>query len=97
MDTLAELKENEDRREGFLDPFTILNDGPPPHTDAVDFGTPSQASGLVKQVAELFGADDVGITGRDDRWHYTASYSRQHQREKPGPFVPEGLPHAITL
>lgn len=96
MDTLAELKENEDRREGFLDPFTILNDGPP-HTGAVDFGTPSQASSLVKQVAELFGADDVGITGRDDRWHYTASYSRQHGQEKPGPFVPEGLPHAIII
>ena len=105
MDTLAELKEHEDRREGFLDPFTILNDGPPTYNGTssanaagvVDFGTPSEASGLVKQVAELFGADDVGITGRDDRWHYTASYSRQHGREKPGPFVPEGLPHAIII
>jgi hypothetical protein len=102
MDTLAELKEHEDRREGFLDPFTILNDGPPPAGtdgggDAVNFGTPSEASGLVKQVAELFGADDVGITGRDDRWHYSASYSRQQGQEKQGPFVPEGLPHAIII
>eukprot|EP01046_Picozoa_sp_COSAG06_P083798 COSAG06_NODE_30666_length_534_cov_1.749425_1_plen_51_part_00 len=43
--------------QGFLDPFTILNDGPPPPADGgappVDFGTAEEASGVIKQVRHV--------------------------------------------
>jgi hypothetical protein len=130
MDTLAELKEHEDRREGFLDPFTILDSGATgaistfkgadsttrtgPAVDgddstasharsaddaytAVDFGSPEEASRMVGQVAAMFGADDVGITARDERWHYRAAYSRAKAAEKPNDGVPPGLDNAIIV
>lgn len=96
MDMIAELKEDEDRREGFLDAFTVLDDGPSDPTDRVDFGSPSDAARVVKQVARMFGADDVRHTGRDERWHYTTAYSRSKSQEKESP-VPAGLDHCIVI
>jgi len=68
MDTLAELKEDEDRREGFLDPFTILDAGPPPPTchdgdgsAPVDFGTPAATADMIKQVAAMLGVSSHAI------------------------------------
>ena len=71
MDTLAELKEDEDRREGFLDPFTILDAGPPPPTDdghgggsaPVDFGTPAATADMIKQVAAMLGVSSHAAAG----------------------------------
>ena len=95
MDTIAELKESEDRREGFLDPFTVLNPGPP--QARIDFGSAEDSAFMIKKVATMLGADGVGVTGRDERWHYTSHFSRAQMAEKPNHDVPATLPHAIIV
>jgi len=79
-DIFAEMKEAEDRREGFLDEFSIQRSGPDTKT-AVE--APQEMSAEIKHVAKVFGADLVGITHFDERWLYTHKYSAQTQTEKP--------------
>lgn len=92
-DIFAELKEGEDRREGFLDPFTVLRDGP---DDRVGVEDPTAMSKEIKHIARLFGADLVGVTGYDERWVYTHAYSRLGEQEKPQE-LPADLPNVIVI
>lgn len=92
-DIFAELKEGEDRREGFLDPFTVLRDGP---DERVPVESPAEMSREIKHIARLFGADLVGITEYDERWVYTHAYSRLGEQEKPQE-LPSDLPHVIVI
>jgi reductive dehalogenase len=92
-DIFAELKENENRREGFLDPFTVHRPGP---EDRVPVDSPEDMSREIKHVAEVFGADLVGITGYDERWVYTHAYSRLGETEKEQE-LPTDLPHVIVI
>ena len=87
-DIFAELKEAENRREGFLDPFTVHREGP---DDRVPVDSASEMSREVKHVAKVFGADLVGITEYDERWVYTHAYSRLGEAEKP-----QELPNDMT-
>ena len=89
----AEMKENEDRREGFLDEFSIHVDG---SKTKLPTGTPEETSAEIKRVAKLFGADLVGITQYDERWLYTKKYSRQNSKEKPNEIPPE-LKNVIVI
>ena len=92
-DIFAELKEDQNRREGFLDPFTVHRKGP---VDQVPVESPEQMSREIKHVAKVFGADLVGITHYDQRWVYTHAYSRQGETEKPQE-LPQDLPHVIVI
>ena len=92
-DIFAELKESENRREGFLDPFTVHRPGP---EDRVPVDSPEDMSREIKHVAEVFGADLVGITGYDERWVYTHAYSRLGETEKEQE-LPTDLPHVIVI
>lgn len=92
-DIFAELKENENRREGFLDAFTVHRPGP---EDRVPVDSPEDMSREIKHVAEVFGADLVGITGYDERWVYTHAYSRLGETEKEQE-LPTDLPHVIVI
>jgi len=64
-DLFAELKEDEDRREGFLDAYTVLRDGP---DEKVEIESPEAMAAEIKHVARTFGADLVGITDYDERF-----------------------------
>nr|WPM93850.1 reductive dehalogenase [uncultured prokaryote] len=92
-DIFAELKENEDRREGFLDEFTVQRDGP---GQKLIVDSPEAMAAEIKRVARVFGAGLVGITGLDERWLYTHKYSAQTQAEKPND-PPSGLEHVIVV
>ncbi len=92
-DIFAELKEGENRREGFLDPFTVHRPGP---DNRVPFETPEEAAREVKHVARVFGADLVGITHYDERWVYTHAYSRLGETEKEQE-LPDDLPHVVVI
>lgn len=92
-DIFAELKEDQNRREGFLDPFTVLRGGP---DDRVPVESPDEMSREIKHVAKVFGADLVGITEYDERWVYTHAYSRQGETEK-AQELPSDLPHVIVI
>ena len=92
-DIFAELKESENRREGFLDPFTVHRDGP---AERIPVDDPAEMSRDVKHVAKVFGADLVGITEYDERWVYTHAYSRLGETEKPQE-LPGDLPNVVVI
>ncbi len=78
-DILAELKEDEDRREGFLDEFSVHREGPGVRFEVEDV---DRFTREVKQVARSFGADLVGVAPYDERWVYSSKYSRGTDGEK---------------
>ncbi|NNL31453.1 MAG: 4Fe-4S dicluster domain-containing protein [Gemmatimonadetes bacterium] len=92
-DVFAEMREQGDRREGFLDPYSVLREGP-----GVRAEVESEEVGAreIKHVARTFGADLVGFTGYDERWVYTHAYSRDGEEEKPQE-LPADLPHVIVI
>lgn len=94
-DWTCELKENpkEDRREGFLDYYTLHRPGAPGKRV---FASPGEAAGNVKRAARFLGADLVGVTAYDPRWVYAANYSRVHGKEKEID-LPEGLGHVVVF
>ena len=92
-DIFAELREDADRREGFLDPYTIMREGP---GSALPVASPETMAREVKQSARVLGADLVGITGYDERWMYSHAYSRENETEKPQE-VPHGLDNVVVI
>ncbi|MBK9351893.1 MAG: hypothetical protein IPN05_17650 [Sulfuritalea sp.] len=64
-DLFTEARRDDDRREGFSDPYTQQL---PPASARVAFATPQAAAKEIKRVARAFGAGDVGIAARDERW-----------------------------
>ena len=91
-DLFTELKEDEDRREGFTDEFTLYRGVA---REQIDLGTPAEAAGEIKHVAKTFGADLVGITRFDERWMYVNKFSDLSRREKPQE-IPEGMTSVIV-
>ena len=71
-DIFAELYEPNDRRDGFLDPLSMLKEG---SEELVSFSSTDEASRIIKQAATTVGADLVGITNYDTRWTYTERFS----------------------
>jgi len=92
-DVFAELKGEQDRREGFLDEFSVLRDGP---ETKVEVTSPADMAADVKAVARTFGADLVGIAEYDERWVYASKYSRRTDGEKPQE-IPEGMTSVIVI
>lgn len=92
-DLFAEAREGDDRREGYLDPFSALRPGP---TERLPFETPAAAAAEIKRVARLFGADLVGVTEVDERWNYTHRYSRALGGDKPND-VADGCSHVVVI
>ena len=92
-DHFAELYEDDDRRDGFLDPLSALRDAA---DGAGNVGTPEQATADIKRVANVFGADLVGIAPYDERWQYTERYSRAEEAAKPNE-IGEGLDHVVVI
>ena len=84
-DLFAEFREGADRREGFLDPYTVLREGPgpPDETDEPEEILAARLAVDLKTAARALGADLIGITGYDERWVYTHAYSRETETEKP--------------
>lgn len=81
------------RTDGFLDYIRPYSE---PNPERVPIESPEAMSEEIKRVARLFGADDVGITQYDPRWHYTASFSAKTLEEKPYA-IPDGLPNVIVI
>ena len=81
------------RTDGFLDYIRPYSE---PNPDQVEVASPAEMSEEIKQVARLFGADGVGVTQYDPRWHYTASFSPKTLEEKPCA-IPEGMPNVIVI
>jgi epoxyqueuosine reductase len=92
-DIFAELREGEDRRDGFLDPLSMLRDA---STERADVGDAASASADIKKVAKVLGANLVGIADYDERWIYTERYSRINGGPKPNDIGPEHT-HCVVI
>ena len=92
-DIFTELKEDQDRREGFSDEFTLQREVA---KEKMALGTPEETAIEIKRVAKAFGADLVGITHFDTRWMYVRKFSDMSKREKPQE-IPAGLNHVIVV
>jgi epoxyqueuosine reductase len=92
-DVFAEMYEDDDRRDGFLDDLSMLREGA---SERVDVGTPAVATRELKQVAKTFGADLVGVAAHDERWIYTERFSAGTGEAKPNQ-LPDGLTHVVVI
>ncbi len=92
-DIFTELKESQDRREGFSDEFSLYKEVA---KEKVMLGTPHQAAKELKHVAKNFGANMVGITDFDERWLYTQKFSDMSKTAKPQE-IPESMSSTIVV
>jgi len=83
----------QDRVDAFGD-FIRPYSEPNPEKVAVD--SPADMSEEIKRVCRLFGADAVGITAYDPRWHFTNNFSIKTLTQKPYG-IPEDLPNVIVI
>ncbi len=81
------------RHDGFLDDYREYL---PPASTKAPMDSPEDMTAEIKQVARLFGADLVGITSIDLRWHYTHRFSAKTLTEKPNDVV-DGLENVIVI
>jgi len=80
-------------REGFQAPIEC--DTPVAPTQ-VDLAAPEQEAAGIKRIARLFGADLVGITYLDERWHYTHRPDTRDMTPVESD-LPPGLSHVIVM
>lgn len=84
---------DQDRVDGFGDyirPYSA------PNAQKIEVTDAAAMSEEIKRVSRLFGADDVGITPFDPRWHYTDNFSIKTLTQKPYKF-PDDLPNVIVI
>ncbi|NNE95264.1 MAG: 4Fe-4S dicluster domain-containing protein [Acidimicrobiales bacterium] len=92
-DVFTEMGEDQGRRDGFLDPLSMLRDGPEERVDDLD---PDESARQIKNVATVFGADLVGIAEHDERWVYTERFSAATGEAKPNP-LPDTVSSVIVI
>lgn len=92
-DVFAEMYESDDRRDGFLDPLSMLRGGA---EEQLDCGDPDEVSIMVKHAAESAGADLVGVAAYDERWTYTQRFSAANGSGKPNP-LPDEVDKVIVI
>ena len=92
-DLFTDLNQEQDRREGFSDVFTLQQDAA---NEKIDSGSPEQTAAEIKQVGKAFGAGLVGITQYDERWQYTHRFSDMSGVERPSE-VDESLVNVIVV
>jgi reductive dehalogenase len=86
-------RKSDDRKEGFFDIFTALEEGWP---EPYPFESPRAATENLRKVASFIGAGLLGICENDDRWIYTGRYSEQTRQSKPID-IPEDIPNIIVI
>lgn len=92
-DIVSERSAADGLREGFQGPIRADT---PVAPDRAELGTPEAEAAEIKAVARLFGADLVGITHLDLRWHY-ADRPDVRTMEPVANDLPEGLTHVIVM
>ena len=92
-DLISERSAAEGQREGFQG--AIRADTPVAPFRA-ELGTAEAEAVELKSIAKLFGADLVGITAVDERWHYSQRPDTRTMEPVPND-LPEGLTHVIVM
>ncbi len=92
-DIISSRSEDAGNREGFQS--HIKNDTPIAG-DKVIIDDRDAESREIKKIAKMFGADLVGITEVDPRWHYSARVDTRDMSEAPIE-LPETITHVIVM
>jgi len=90
---LANRSASEGRREGFQAPIIVDTPIAETRMESID---PAIESQEIKQLARLFGADLVGITEVDLRWHYASRVDSRDFEPVPND-LPDGISHVIVM
>jgi len=80
-------------REGFQS--AIAEDTPVAPTQ-VSVDDPAAQTREIKRIARMFGADLVGVTEVDDRWHYSSRVDTRDMTRAEN-VLPEGVTHVIVM
>ena len=86
------LEMTNDRKEGFLDTYTMFREGATRKTEA----TAEENTADVKRAGQFLGADAIGICEYDERWIYTHNYSRQKLTDKEMD-LPQDLTRVVVI
>lgn len=81
------------RADGFLDFIREFSD---PNDERLEVDSTREMTDEIKHVCRIFGADGVGITQYDPRWHYTNSFATKALSEKEYG-IPAELPNVIVV
>ncbi len=92
-DQLSERRAEQGIREGFQAPIAPDR---PKAAEKAELGNPKDETAEIKRVARLFGADLVGVTEIDPRWHYTHRPDTRDMAPVPNE-LPDGLTHVIVM
>ncbi len=92
-DFTADLLElSGDRKEGFLDSYTMFREGATRKSQA----SVAENTAELKRAGRFLGADAIGICEFDERWVYTHNYSRQKLTSK-AMDLPADLTHVVVI
>lgn len=80
-------------REGFQ---SAIQDDTPVAGDRIEISDPVLETDEIKRIARLFGADLVGVTEIDERWHYSARVDTRDFTPTENR-LPEGMTHVIVM
>ena len=92
-DVISDRASERGLREGFQG---AINSDTPVAPHKVELNSPLEETAEIKQVAKLFGADLVGITEIDERWHYTHRPDTRDMSAVESD-LPKGLTHVIVM
>lgn len=92
-DIISNRNNDAGEREGFQAPIRYDT---PVAEEQVPVGDPIAQSEEIKSLARLFGADLVGITDIDPRWHYSARVDTRDYTPVDNS-LPQGLTHVIVM
>ncbi len=84
---------DEGKREGFQSP---IEEGGPIAPKSVEITDIASHTGELKKIAKMFGADLVGITDLDERWHYVKRVDTRDYSET-DTVLPDGLTSTIIM
>ncbi len=84
---------SEGKREGFQAP---IEEGGPVAPEKIEIDDLDRHTGEIKRIAKLFGADLVGVTDYDERWHYSKRVDTRDFSEVDSE-LPEGLSSVIVM
>jgi len=90
---VSERRASEGVREGFQAPIKV---DVPIADDQYAVTDPVAESREIKKIAKLFGADLVGITAIDERWHYASRVDTRDFSAAPND-LPAGVTHVIVM
>lgn len=92
-DIISNRANDRGMREGFQ---SAIENDTPVAPDKVEIADPAAETAEIKRLAKLFGADLVGVTEIDERWHYSARVDTRDYSSAPND-LPEGVTHVIVL